>query len=198
MTFWVAGAAVVSAGIGYMSSESASKRMAKAGKDPLRPQRMGYAQNLADLRADPGSILKDPAFMSSLDLGAETVNRHMAAQGYLGSGMQAMSLYNYGQTSALGYLNDQEKFLAELAGFGNFGSPAATAAGARQGYEGTMSALGQLGSAAAMFGGGGSTGSTAGWNDQMGTINNPASYQVGGGTANPFTPGSWDQINARG
>ena len=152
MTFWVAGAAVVSAGIGYMSSESASKRMAKAGKDPLRPQRMGYAQNLADLRADPGSILKDPAFMSSLDLGAETVNRHMAAQGYLGSGMQAMSLYNYGQTSALGYLNDQEKFLAELAGFGNFGSPAATAASARQGYEGTMSALGQLGSAAAMFG----------------------------------------------
>ena len=152
MTFWVAGAAVVSAGIGYMSSESASKRMAKAGKDPLRPQRMGYAQNLADLRADPGSILKDPAFMSSLDLGAETVNRHMAAQGYLGSGMQAMSLYNYGQTSALGYLNDQEKFLAELAGFGNFGSPAATAAGARQGYDGTMSALGQLGSAAAMFG----------------------------------------------
>ena len=152
MSGWVAAATIVSAGIGYMSSESASKRMAKAGKDPLRPQRMGYAQNLADLRADPGSILKDPAFMSSLDLGAETVNRHMAAQGYLGSGMQAMSLYNYGQTSALGYLNDQEKFLAELAGFGNFGSPAATAAGARQGYEGTMSALGQLGSAAAMFG----------------------------------------------
>ena len=152
MSGWVAGATVVAAGIGYMSSESASKRMAKAGKDPLRPQRMGYAQNLADLRADPGSILKDPAFMSSLNLGAETVNRHMAAQGYLGSGMQAMSLYNYGQTSALGYLNDQEKFLAELAGFGDFGSPEATAAGARQGYDGTMSALGQLGSAAAMFG----------------------------------------------
>jgi len=152
MAGWIAGATILSAVIGGVASNRAASKMAKAGKDPLRHQRMGYAQNLADLRADPGSILKDPAFMSSLNLGAETVNRHMAAQGYLGSGMQAMSLYNYGQTSALGYLNDQEKFLAELAGFGNFGSPAATAAGARQGYDGTMSALGQLGSAAAMFG----------------------------------------------
>ena len=77
----------------------------------------------------------------------------MASQGFLGSPHMAAGIMNYGQSSALNYLTNQEQFLATLAGAGNFGSPNVMAAGAAMGYSGMQDAMGQLGSAAAMWSG---------------------------------------------
>jgi len=187
MTMWAAGATVVAAGIGYMGSKKQADAAQAAGKDPFgRKNRQLYQRRLNELTKDPEAIFSNPAFVAAQERGLDAVERKMAAQGFLGSGNEATALMDYSMGSALDWLTNQERFLAELAGAGNFGSPGAVAAGSQMNINGMMSALGQLGGAAQMaFGGTGGGGGGGG-----GVIGGGGygSNTMGGGNWGSFYP----------
>ena len=168
MTYWAAGSAIVGAASKMYSANQTAK--AAGGADPYKKWRHPAARALQNLMRDPSSILKDPMYQGSLELGLQGVSRHMAATGFLDSGNMATALMDYGQKSALGWLQNQEQFLAQLAGAIN--SPANGAAGTYQAGQQMTGAMGQLGSAMAIFGqGAGSGGQGVGLTqDQLGSI----------------------------
>lgn len=148
MSGWVAAATVASAAINSYSSNKAAGKMAAAGKDPFgKGNRVKYQGMLSNLMANPNSILQDPIFQSATEYGMQGVARQMASQGFLGSPHMAAGIMNYGQSSALNYLTNQEQFLATLAGAGNFGSPNVMAAGAAMGNSGMQNAAAGVGAA---------------------------------------------------
>jgi len=173
MSGWVAAATVASAAINSYSSNKAAGKMAAAGKDPFgKGNRVKYQGMLSNLMANPNSILQDPIFQSATEYGMQGVARQMASQGFLGSPHMAAGIMNYGQSSALNYLTNQEQFLATLAGAGNFGSPNVMAAGAAMGNQGTQDAMAGIGAAAKMWQNGNQ-------NTQGGTAGiDPANYPV--------------------
>lgn len=164
MTGWVAGASIVGAAIGAYGNMSAADKAAKAGKraDPFGKYRRFYGDELKNMWQNPGSILENPAFRASMDFGLHGVARTMASQGFLGSGNEAAALMDYGQTHALSWLDNQQKFLAELAGAGTNG--AGTQVQAAQASNGMFNqGMGQLGSLLGMFGGMGGGGGGGGF-----------------------------------
>ncbi len=123
--------------------------------DPWGKQRGQYQDQLNAFMKDPSSVLKDPAFTSSLNLGLEGVQRSADASGMGLSGNTLAALQNYGQTA--GYNAENNKFtqLAELAGV-NAGSPTA-AANAYLGGQGNQAQT-TSGLLQALLGGSGSSG----------------------------------------
>jgi len=146
---WVnAAVAVGSAVYGAYSANKASKSMVKAGKDPLRSQRMGYAKQLGTLQSDPSSFFSNPLYQAAYGEGEQAVTRGFASQGYAGSGNMATGLQKYGQSFGFGMFQDYSKFLAELAGFNqNNNSPGVQALGTQYGQQGMMQGLENLGGA---------------------------------------------------
>jgi hypothetical protein len=65
---------------------------------------------------DPSLIEEDPGFLLGLDLGEQAVQRSLAQRGELGSGREAIELQTYAQSYAGQYLQEKERFLANLAG----------------------------------------------------------------------------------
>lgn len=86
--------------------------------DPLRPQRMDYAQQLQALMQDPSMISESPAYQARLEAGTEAVTGTHAARGLLGSGALPAALHKYGQREAASEFDRQVARLSQLAGFG--------------------------------------------------------------------------------
>jgi len=168
---WVnAAIAVGSAVYGAYSSSKASKATIKAGKDPLRSERMGYAKQLGTLQSDPSSFFSNPLYQAAYGEGQQAVTRGLASQGYAGSGNMATGLQKYGQSFGFGMFQDYSKFLSELAGFTqNNNAPAVQAQGAQYGQAGMMQGLGDLGTIFGKY-----------W-PQGGTAGTPATTGGGGG-----------------
>jgi hypothetical protein len=130
---------IVSAvGLG-ISAYSASQQAGIAGQaENLAGAQFGeqqwYNQQLQGLIQNPSSWLKNPVFQSSLNLGLEGVNRTEAATGNLNSGAQSAALEQYGQSTALSSLFQQEGILGSLTGLG---SNPATALGTASGASAT-------------------------------------------------------------
>jgi hypothetical protein len=137
------GSGIVGAGQAKNLQDLAKQAFAKS--DPFGPQRAQYQQQLSALMANPSSIFQDAGFKASMDQGLQGVSRTMAAQGYLGSGNEAIELEKYGQSMSTDYMNQRIAQLSQLSGSGispNFGP-------GLSGYAQGMDTLsGSLGSAA--------------------------------------------------
>ena len=83
---------------------------ARKASDPFAQYRAGYGEQLADLEANPGSIVSRPGFQAGL----ETIGRKSAATGYYGSGNMASALSRYSGD----FYNQEATRLAGLAGAG--------------------------------------------------------------------------------
>jgi hypothetical protein len=94
--------------------------------DPYRSQRAQWQQPIIDLMKDPSSILKDPTFQASLNLGLENTSRAAGAAGMGLSGNRLADLQKYGQSAGYSAIQTKLKNLEDLAGV-NSGSPAAAA-----------------------------------------------------------------------
>lgn len=81
---------------------------ARQASDPFAPYRGAYAQQLAALEANPGSITTRPGFQ----VGLETIGRKSAASGYYGSGNMASALSRYSGD----FYTQEANRLATLAG----------------------------------------------------------------------------------
>lgn len=87
--------------------------------DPFQDFRGVFGQKLADLSVGKTQFsTTDPSYQFRYDQGLEAVNRSMAAQGQLGSGLQMKSLMDYGQASASQEYGNEWNRLASLAGVG--------------------------------------------------------------------------------
>jgi len=129
---------VAAAGLG-ISAYSASQQAGIAGQaESLAGAQFGeqqwYNQQLQGLIQNPSSWLKNPVFQSSLNLGLEGVNRTEVSTGNLNSGAQSAALEQYGQSTALSSLFQQEGILGSLTGLG---SNPATALGTASGASAT-------------------------------------------------------------
>jgi hypothetical protein len=102
--------------------------------DPYRSQRAQWQQPIVDLMKDPSSILQDPTFKASLDLGLEGVNRTAGAQGMSLSGNKLAALQQYGQTAGYNAIQTKLKNLMDLGGVTS-GSPAGAAAAIQAGQK---------------------------------------------------------------
>lgn len=91
-------------------------RSAFTQSNPFGPYRQQYAEQLARLGANPSSITGYPGYQFGFDQGSQAVQRAMAAQGYLGSGNEAIALQRYGEEYAGQFLSAEEARLANLAG----------------------------------------------------------------------------------
>jgi hypothetical protein len=87
--------------------------------DPLKGIRDQGISQFSDFMKDPSSVLQDPLFKSSLNLGLEGVSRQQGAAGGANSGGRLAALEQYGQTA--GYNAEQTKFqqLMQMMGLGN-------------------------------------------------------------------------------
>lgn len=93
--------------------------------NPFGPYRAQYAQQLAGLMANPGSIVNDPGYEFLKEQGEKSLTRGMGPQGLVGSGNEKIALEKFGTGFASDYLNQQRQLLAQLSGAGiapNFGS----------------------------------------------------------------------------
>jgi hypothetical protein len=169
----------------------AAGKMAK-GADPFRSERKYYQEMLRGLMANPSSVLQDPIFQGSLDLGYQGVSRQMASRGFMDSGNEMIGLFDYGQKSALGYLQQQEQFLAQLGGAQLSSTSGAAAALYGASANNMAEGFGQLGQAGAMIPGLGGT--TAGGTGTSGTpigggfSNTPEWGDFAGGSTGGYTP----------
>lgn len=85
--------------------------------DPFQDFRGVFGQKLADLSVGKTQFsTTDPSYQFRYDQGLEAVNRSLAAQGQLGSGLQMKSLMDYGQASASQEYGNEWNRLASLAG----------------------------------------------------------------------------------
>lgn len=187
------GGAVAGAAVSSALAPSGGGGAAGAA-DPFASQRGQYQQQLAALMADPSSITKQPGYQFGLDTGLNSVQGSAAAKGMLNSGNTLAALDQFGQSYASSQLQNQELFLAQLAG-ANIGSPGTAGQilnSQEQAQQQAASAVGnQIGGAVGqgiggLFGGGGysggnpfagSGGNTYGFNSG---VNDP-SYGVSGG-----------------
>lgn len=104
----------------------------REASDPFAPYRGAYAQQLAALEKNPGSIVTRPGF----EAGIETINRKSAASGYLGSGNMVSALSRYTGD----FYNQEANRLAGLAGAG-----AAPGAGQTAAADLASQSLGSIG-----------------------------------------------------
>jgi len=129
MSFGAVGGAVAggiaSAVVGSaLSSGSSGASGAAAAADPFASQRQQYQEQLSSLMKDPSSITSTPGYQFQLQQGLNAVNGQMASSGYLNSGNRLTALNQEGQNFASTQLQNQELFLAQLAG-ANVGNPSA-------------------------------------------------------------------------
>lgn len=172
------------------SSMQSAGQNAIAASDPFGAYRGTYANKLNAFMANPATAMNDPALQAQMNLGMQGVNRSMAAQGFLGSGNQATALYNYGMGQAQSWEQQQQQFLAMLAGAGVV--PNATGAGLNAmgaGYGMQQDAFGQLGAAMNMFGGSGNS-------NMFGGFGSPnMSLSAAGNTTPPSSFGDNNALN---
>ena len=170
-----------------MQQQKAGAQATKAA-DPFSKWRGGYGSQLYDLMHNPGNILNDPTFVSSMKYGMQGVNRSMAAQGYNISGNQMMALEDYGQSHATAFMTDRQKFLADLAGAGRSADNGAGFGQSNTGTNNVMAGMGTLGSYLATSGGGGGTGTTgASWGGGQSSFDTFGA-NMGNGVGRPFGP----------
>jgi hypothetical protein len=95
-----------------MQAEQLKKqgKAAQAASDPFSPYRAQYAQQLAQLQANPGSITSLPGY----EAGNQALMRSLSARGLQGSGNAMVELQKYGQD----FYAQQVNQLAGLAGAG--------------------------------------------------------------------------------
>jgi hypothetical protein len=98
------------------SSLSGAGADAIAAADPFGPQRKKYQNMLSQLLRDPGNFLKNPLYQAAFGQGQQALMRGMGKQGMIGSGNMAIGLQQFGQSFAWGAMQEQERFLAHLAG----------------------------------------------------------------------------------
>lgn len=158
MSGWVAGASVVSAGIGAYSSHQQTKAAQKTMKDPLAKDRRGYADQLQTMQDDPASFYQNPLYQNAFGQGQQAVRRGMAAEGFTGSGNFATGLQKFGQSFGMDMFMEYSKYLAEIAGFSHFPDQGAGLAGLDAGASRMNDALGQLGGTVGRFFGSGGGG----------------------------------------
>lgn len=117
------------------TNASEARHLAKSKAD----QQAVYAKQLNDLMANPSSILDEPGAKAA----TQATTRQMASLGYLGSGNMAAAL----QQTNLGYIQNRENFLAELAGVNEPINPLINTAASATAYSNQMQqgALAQLG-----------------------------------------------------
>jgi len=87
----LAGGTSILSGLYGMYQANQLKQMA-GNADPFAAYRPQYAQELAQLEADPSKIMQTPGY----DAGIQAVQRGMASRGYGGSGNEATALLKYG------------------------------------------------------------------------------------------------------
>jgi hypothetical protein len=110
------GMGLVGAAGGLMQGDSYEDPSTRA-YDPFKGYRGYFGQQLADLQAGSKQFSpSDPSYQFRYDQGLEAVNRSLAAQGQLGSGLQMKSLMDYGQASASQEYGNEWNRLASLAG----------------------------------------------------------------------------------
>jgi hypothetical protein len=146
MSFWIAGAVIVSTGAGlYESSQSSAIGSKAVGLAEDTQGKQDYYNNqLMQLMANPSSFLSSPLFTSTLDVGTQAVNRSQAAQGFLGSGNQATALQQFGQSFASSQLLGQEQLLGSLSGAGNASSPSQALTAGTGAFGQSFNQLGSL------------------------------------------------------
>ena len=87
--------------------------------DPFKEYRGEFGNRLAGLqRGDQRFTAMDPSYQFRYDQGLEAVNRSLAAQGQIGSGLQMKALMDYGQGAASQEYSNEWNRLASLAGVG--------------------------------------------------------------------------------
>lgn len=106
------------------------------------PQRQQYANELAQLEANPSSITNLPGYQAGL----QAVQRSLAAQGYSGSGNMMAALQGYGAN----IYNQQVQTLSGLAGAGI--NPAVPISGMATSGQAALAGLGLLGAGAQQAG----------------------------------------------
>ena len=84
--------------------------------DPFAAYRSGYAQQLAQLQADPSSLTQLPGYQFTLNQGEQALRRKAAAGGFTGSSNLDYALAKYAEGLASQTYNQQVNQLAGLAG----------------------------------------------------------------------------------
>lgn len=134
--------------------------------DPFKQYRGEFGSKLASLqRGDTQFTPQDPSYKFRMDQGMEAVNRGMAAQGQIGSGLQMKALNDYGQQAGSQEYSNEWNRLASLAGVGtqmNVGqTPNAMMQNLGAGL-GLFNSMGGMGGLSSLFGGGGSAAAAGG------------------------------------
>jgi hypothetical protein len=120
-------------------------RKASEAMDPFRDYRAGYAQKLAELEANPGSVMRLPGFQA----GVRTIESNQGATGFYGSGNMLAALSEYGGN----FYQQEADRLARLAGA--YSTPGAGALGSAQLTGQSLASIGYgVGQLSRYFGGG--------------------------------------------
>jgi hypothetical protein len=115
---WIAAGTIVGGIYGMSKGKGQEKLGRQAIKEgnPFGPYRQQYAEQLGALMKDPSGFLNNPLYKAAFGQGQQAVARQFAGKGYIGSGNFAAGLQGAGMAFGWGALQDQERFLAELAG----------------------------------------------------------------------------------
>lgn len=121
--------------------DTSNANQAADAADPFRSQRAQYQPQIASLMADPSSILKDPTFTASLNLGGENLARQFGAKGMANSGNINAAEEQFGTTFAQNAIQQKLTNLMQLSGV-NTGSPAAAGQALQTGQANTAAGVG--------------------------------------------------------
>lgn len=87
-----------------------------------------FYDRLQQLNANPSSVLDDPGYQESFDIGRERLDRDLAYRGLTGSGNAMIELEQFGRKFQTDYLTNLRNLYASLSGSGFDPSGAANAA----------------------------------------------------------------------
>jgi len=123
--------------------------------DPFKAYRGAFGQKLADLSMGNTQFSpNDPSYKFRYDQGLEAVNRSLAAQGQIGSGLQMKSLMDYGQGAASQEYGNEWNRLASLAGVGTTMNVGQTPNPLMQNLGAGLGLMQGMGGLNSLFGGG--------------------------------------------
>lgn len=175
-------ALTVGAGLYEANQQQKLGREAIAAGNPFGPYRAQYAQKLNDLMANPNSITSDPGYQFGIDQANQGIARTMSGQ--IGSGNEQIALRQYDEQYAGNYLQQQESFLANLAGANMGSNPGPGLSEFNAGTNTLNSTLGSAGYLAQMYALMGNTGGSGGINAGSISPSNSGisgSYSLSGG-----------------
>jgi hypothetical protein len=124
---WVFGSsALLSAGVSLYegSQQSSIASGAQQLAQVTQGEQQQYNKQLMSLLANPQTILSNPAFLASTQLGEQAVAHQMGAAFGGNSTTEAAALLQYGQGAGLSFLTSQEQLLASLSGAQTASPPA--------------------------------------------------------------------------